>query len=163
MKQCPYCGAKYPDEATACSIDTTPLDTPSKPPSVNGTTKLVKNDRLWVLYLAFCAVISVFGMISYISNWQRMDDSLPTGPLTILRCVVFLRPLAILAMCWNSRSGVVAEFALGFVWTYVCIAIGIKIPPWSLIGFIILILIVRPRWQKMIWDVKIPGTNKDDV
>ena len=28
MKTCPYCGAEYPDTATACSIDQTPLDVP---------------------------------------------------------------------------------------------------------------------------------------
>jgi hypothetical protein len=28
MKKCPYCGAEYPEDALACSVDQTPFDQP---------------------------------------------------------------------------------------------------------------------------------------
>ncbi|MGO8766839.1 MAG: hypothetical protein ACLQSR_17110 [Limisphaerales bacterium] len=31
MKTCSYCGAEYPDDATLCASDHTPLDPPVKP------------------------------------------------------------------------------------------------------------------------------------
>ena len=31
MKNCPYCGAEYPDDATECAIDQTPFERPIKP------------------------------------------------------------------------------------------------------------------------------------
>jgi hypothetical protein len=163
MKQCSYCGAKYPDEATACTIDSTPLDAPAHTPTAHPTSEPFKNDRLWFLFLGYCTIITVFGIFSYISNWQRMDDALPAGALIILRCIVFLRPFAILAMWWDSRSGVVAEIAFNFISIGVCAAIGLKTAFSGIIGVIILILLVRPRWQHMVWDAKIPGNDKDGV
>jgi hypothetical protein len=32
MKKCPYCGARYPDDAVVCATDQTPLDPPNEPP-----------------------------------------------------------------------------------------------------------------------------------
>jgi hypothetical protein len=33
MKTCSYCGTEYPDDATLCAIDQTPLDRPGEPPA----------------------------------------------------------------------------------------------------------------------------------
>jgi hypothetical protein len=167
MKKCSYCGAEYPDEATACAIDATPLDTPKdapqNPAEAQSTSTPLKFQSIWIPYMIFCSIMSVVGIFSYISNWQRMDDLLPPGPLIILRCAAFLCPLSILAIWWNSRSGVVAFLALDFITLSVCLTLGITLALLGIIGVIIFILLVRPRWQQMTWDIKMPGNEKDDV
>ena len=159
MKRCSYCGAEYPDEATACAIDGTLFDKPqpeNKPDSIN-------IERLWIPYLILWSVTSGLGVLLYLNRWQRMDATLPTWALIILRFVVFLRPLSIVAIWWGSRSGVVAYIFLSAVSMCVCMAIGQKIALGGIIGIIILIILVRPKWRQMIWAVQMPANENDDT
>jgi hypothetical protein len=92
-----------------------------------------------------------------------MSATLPAWALVILRFIAFLRPLSIVAMWWNSRSGVVAYLGLSFVAMCICVAIGLKIALGGIIGAVILIVLVRPRWQQMIWPVQMPVNENDDA
>jgi len=157
MKRCPYCGAEYPDEATVCATDGTPFDKPQP----QGKPESLKIERLWIPYLVLCSIASGIAILLYLTHWQRMSATLPAWALAIFRFIVFLRPLSIVAMWWGSRSGVVAYLALSVVATCVCVAIGLTIALGSIIGAVILIVLVRPRWQQMIWAVEMPGDKSD--
>ena len=164
MKRCPYCGTEYTDEATECAMDRTLFNKPqaeSKPSSID-------LKRLWTPYLILCSIGSGYGVLSYLGHWQHMDGTfrnlgLPGWTLRILRLVVFLRPLSIVAIWWNSRSGVVAYIALSIVSICVCLAIGLTIALVGIIGFIIFIILVRPKWGQMIWAVQMPVDKNEDT
>lgn len=63
MKQCPACGAQYPDHATVCATDYTPLvlatTEPKKPHSGLGITSFVMSIVVGVLVVALIALAGV--------------------------------------------------------------------------------------------------------
>jgi hypothetical protein len=91
-----------------------------------------------------------------------MDAALPAWALVILRFAVFLRPLSIFAIWWGSRSGVVAYIGLSVVSMSVLLAIGQKMALAGIIGIIIFIILVRPKWRQMVWAVQMPVDESDD-
>jgi hypothetical protein len=160
MKQCPYCGAEYPDEVTVCAIDETPLEEPQSQDKP-GTPWI---ERIWTPYLIFCSVVTGFVVLLYLTTWQRMNDALPALPLTILRLDVFLRPLFIVAIWWKSRWGVVALIASCFIGS--CVNLGMLGPGIAvrgIIGCVVFTILVRPQWRQMTWDVQMLVDKSDDV
>jgi hypothetical protein len=63
MKECPYCGAEYPDDATECLIDKTPFEEeaplPTLKPALNPAAVLVAKCALGIFLIntgIYCAV-----------------------------------------------------------------------------------------------------------
>jgi hypothetical protein len=152
MKRCSYCGAEYPDEAAVCATDGTPFEEPEAP-SKPGTRGV---ERLWIPYLVLCSIGAGISILWYLTHWQHMSATMPAWAIIVFRFIVFLRPLSIVAMWWDSRSGVVAYIALSAIGICVNLAIGYTIALGGIIGIVIFIVLVRPRWQHMIWAVEMP-------
>jgi len=108
MQQCSYCGAEYPDDATECAIDKTPLgDVPSEAPA-NAPLKLppfgVFSERkipvslALVSYLFFSAgagLFAVFGFFAFMMLFMVGDY----GSNHILVSCLVGGVLAILVVC----------------------------------------------------------------
>lgn len=146
MKQCSHCKVEYPDAATTCADDGTPLDESPEKAAVSGW------DQLWLLYLIVCSVMSIFAVGLYIAQWQHMNDTLPAWDLIILRCAVFLRPLTLFAIWAGCRLGVVGYLLLSFISICVCLVLGLNFSLTGIIGILIMVAFVRPRWAKMSWE-----------
>jgi hypothetical protein len=158
MKECPYCGAKYPDDATICAIDETPLeefqsqkvqieDPQSRKPAVP------RIERLWTPYLILCSVFAGFDVLLWLARWQHMNYTWPPFQLTLFRLVVFLTPWALVAIWLKNRWGVVAFVALGIIDACVdLVRHGMSSAIQGLTVYIVFIILVRPQWRKMTWD-----------
>ena len=169
MKQCPYCGAKYPDDATICAIDETPLEElqsrePVTEPQAQAKPAIPRIERLWTPYLILCSVFSGFMVLLCIISRQHMNDTWPAFQLAILRLTIFLSLWALVAIWWKNRWGVVAFVALGII--SVCLDLvrhGIDSGIQGIITYIVFIVMVRPQWRKMTWDFQTPEDRGKDA
>lgn len=106
--------------------------------------------------MLLCSVVAGVLVFMYLTNWQRMSAALPFLPLTVLRFIVFLRPLAIVAIWWKSRWGVVAFIALCIIASLTNFAIGINSALEDIVGCVFFIILVRTQWERMTWDLQVP-------
>lgn len=159
MKECPYCGKKYPDDATICVIDETPLE---EPQTRKPTAPLI--ERLWTPYLILCSAFSGFNALWWLAKWQHMNYMWPAFELTMFRLVVFLNPWALVAIWWKNRWGVVAFVALGIIGDGVTLArYGVDAAFQDIIEYIVFIIMARPQWRKMTWDFQTPENKVGDA
>ena len=111
MKRCPYCGAKYPDEATICAIDKTPLVDagPQKPPTISGVYLAVpKVQKIPVSLL----IISYFFLLPALPSllaacflgWIVFEGGLPERGSTTLLFASILICASILFWYFLSRG-----------------------------------------------------------
>jgi len=156
MKRCSYCGKEYADDTLICAIDGTPIheEQPKSDPSTR--------ERIWKAYLVLCSIGSALAVFSYLKHWQWMNETFPGHPLIAFRSIVFLRPLALAAIWLDSRAGVIAYIGLSVISILVSFIIGSWIALTGLFGTALLIVLVRPRWSKMSWEAKLPGSETND-
>lgn len=160
MKQCPYCGAEYPDDAAICATDETPLEKPQsqKEPATSSI------ERLWTPYLILCSISAGLSVLVCLVQWQRMNDELPVWQLTFRRSNIFLTAWAIVAIWRRSRLGVVAYIALGIIAAGVeLVTRGIDSAIQCISVIIVFIILVRPQWRHMTWDSQMRGKKNADA
>jgi len=170
MKQCPYCGAEYPDNAAVCAIDETPLEGTQRQkntleePQVHKKTAALSIERLWTPYLILCSISSGFNVLICLAKWKQMNNTMPGSPLTMLRLVILLTPWAIVGIWWKNRSGVLAFIALGIIGAYVdLVTYGIGSAIHAITAYIVFTFLVRPQWGHMTWDIQTPEKQSNDT
>jgi hypothetical protein len=154
MKKCSYCGAEYPDDVTVCVIDQTPFNKThfvGEPPSRMNIP--VKRGILLMVYLLWCFVVGVYVAKLYVDRWNAMSAAYPTWAGYTLRATVFLRLPSLVAIYLWSRSGVVGYVLLSAIEMAVGVALGFQQDLLGIIGVILLVALVWPKWQFMSWGI----------
>jgi hypothetical protein len=155
MKKCAYCGKDYPDDATVCAIDQTPLTAAGQTPSAAAAPKtsappavkpaLMTQLRTWHLYLG-CIFAPMLLLFAITGIWQTIgfrgagwmsalssihtSHSMKNGSglsSPLLRLFVVLMALAFIITTLLGILMAVKQGKNRRV-AYVCLGLGIAVP-----------------------------------
>ena len=104
-------------------------------------------------FLLGAFAFNILSILLYLDRWDFMSARQPTWAVVTLRTIVFLRTASLIAMWHWSRSGVIGYIILSFVAIPACIALGDSKSVGAIIGVVILIAIVMPKWRYMYWGI----------
>jgi hypothetical protein len=156
MKKCAYCGKEYPDDATICAIDQTPLTPDGQPPAPVAAAAPKKSGapmkpalmtqlRTWHLYLGcifapmllFFAITGIWQTLGIRwGNWMTVLSNIHTSHkmksgtgLTSFPLVIFIVLMAI-AFIITTLLGVVmaVKYEKNRRAAYYCLTLGIVVP-----------------------------------
>ena len=104
-------------------------------------------------FLILALISSIASPIMYLFMWQKLISIYPVWELYILASIGIFRIFSILAIWFWSKSGVVAYTLLSIIALVISLILGVKLSLLGLIGNVILIIIVFPKWRYMVWSI----------
>ncbi len=93
----------------------------------------------------------MLGVSFYLTDWDKMNASLPTWAAFVFTSIAFLRPVSLLGIWLWSKSGLVANIVFTITEIFVRFAIGSKMSFANIGITIILFALVWPEWRFMSW------------
>ncbi len=135
MKKCSYCGAEYPDDATVCATDQTPLDSPS-PEALSA-----KEPHSLLGIASFCISLAV-GLLMLMAvvaagilNQHRIPgERTYPGQMLVGFALIFLMAgdvvalsLGIAAVCQKARNRLFGILGMAFSGLTLMGAVGLMI------------------------------------
>jgi hypothetical protein len=111
--------------------------------------------RGWMLttFLLFIIILSVAAVIGYIFLGEKMNGLYPTWVLFSLLIDSVLRGLSAIAVWFWSKSGVILYATLSAISTSIMVYFGFNQAYLGIGGALVLILLVKSKWQYMSWGV----------
>ena len=107
-------------------------------------------------WLTFFLLLGFFGCLavaaSYIFAGHSITPEYPTWVINLLATTATLRALSVLAIWFWSKSGVVTYILLSVIAVPVLLSVGVKAGIFGgIVGIIILVVLIREKWQFMSW------------
>jgi len=140
-----------------------PLETPQSAPSAESEPlvgKPVGRGLFLTVFLVVTFVASTGMAMWYLVSWDRLAAVMPTKTLLTLLVGLVLRPVAVAAIWFWSRLGLLALVALTIATSYVVYTLGqtqIASAVWSLV----LVWLAASRWKDMWWGVSVRPRSRD--
>ena len=111
----------------------------------------VTRGPLLTAYLVLLSLSAIVGVGSFPFLWHDLSAQYPTWALIYMVVSGVLRILALVALWLWSRWGLVAYVALTIVAVPVLTSIGGKMFLFGIVGSLLLVILVWPKWKHMSW------------